>query len=244
MKTLPEMSQIWQQTLNWQPSPVEQIQFQQLYQLILQGNESLNLTRITQTEEFWEKHLWDSLRPVFSAQGLMPLLQQGANVIDIGTGAGFPGFAIAIVSTKSQVTLLDATRKKIHFIDKVVAQTNLTHVKTLIGRAEEIGQLLQHRQSYDLAVIRAVGDASVCAEYSLPLLKHGGLALIYRGTWTPALSADLATAVEQLGGILEHVEQFTTPLSQSVRHCLHLRKVAHTPLNFPRPIGIPAQKPL
>jgi len=243
-ESLPEMLEIWQQTLNWQPSNQQQTQFQQLYQLIVQGNESLNLTRITETAEFWEKHLWDSLRPVFSEQGLIPVLQHGGSVIDIGTGAGFPGLAIAIVSPSSPVTLLDATRKKINFIDKMLSELALTNVKTKIGRAEEIGQLLQHRQSYDLAVIRAVSTASVCAEYALPLLKQGGLALIYRGTWTQVEAVNLANALQQLGGVVEKVAQITTPLSQSSRHCLYLRKVKDTPMKFPRAVGIPTQRPL
>jgi 16S rRNA (guanine527-N7)-methyltransferase len=242
--SLPEMAGIWQQTLNWQPTNQQQEQFQQLYELILEGNRQLNLTRITETEEFWEKHLWDSLRGVAPQQQFIPFLNQGASVIDIGTGAGFPGIPISMIFPTCQVTLLDSTRKKINFIDTILSNLSLTNAKTLVGRVEEIGQENKHRQSYDLAVIRAVGSVSACVEYSLPLVKKGGLAVIYRGSWTKEENQSLENAVTHLGGEVELIEKFTTPLTNSIRHCLYLRKVGNTPVSFPRPVGIPTQKPL
>ncbi|MEA5550252.1 16S rRNA (guanine(527)-N(7))-methyltransferase RsmG [Anabaena cylindrica UHCC 0172] len=242
--SLPEMTEIWQQTLNWQPTTQQQNQLQQLYELILEGNRQLNLTRITETEEFWEKHLWDSLKGIAPQQHFIDSLHQSASVIDIGTGAGFPGIPISIIFPNSQVTLLDSTRKKINFIDTILSNLDLINAKTIIGRAEEIGQEPKHRQSYDLALIRAVGTSSTCAEYSLPLVKIGGLAVIYRGNWTAAETANLQNAANQLGGVIELIEEFTTPLTNSIRHCIYLRKIVHTPVHFPRPVGIPTQKPL
>ncbi|MBD2208965.1 16S rRNA (guanine(527)-N(7))-methyltransferase RsmG [Nostoc linckia FACHB-104] len=241
---LPEKVEIWQKTLNWQPNVQQQLQFQQLYELILEGNSQFNLTRITEAEEFWEKHLWDSLRGIAPQQQFIDSLTAGVSLIDIGTGAGFPGIPIAIASANSQITLLDSTRKKVTFIEKILTTLGLSNGKTLVGRVEEIGQQRQHRQSYDVATIRAVGPASVCAEYALPLLKVGGLAVIYRGNWTDEETTALQNAVDQLGGVIEAIEQFTTPLSESIRHCLYLRKVAATPANFPRAVGVPTQKPL
>jgi 16S rRNA (guanine527-N7)-methyltransferase len=241
---LPEMAQIWQQTLNWQPTDSQQAQFQQLYELILEGNRQLNLTRITEPQEFWEKHLWDSLRGIAPQQQFLSSLQTGVSVVDIGTGAGFPGVPVGIVAPNSTITLVDSTRKKISFIDKILSELTLTNGKTLVARAEEIGQQPQHRQKYDIALIRAVGTASACAEYTLPLLKQGGLAVIYRGTWTEEETTALENSVKQLGGKVEAIENFTTPLTNSIRHCLYLRKVGTTPANFPRAVGIPTQKPL
>jgi 16S rRNA (guanine527-N7)-methyltransferase len=240
---LPEMSEIWQQSLNWQPTVQQQAQFQRLYELILEGNRQLNLTRITDPQEFWEKHLWDSLR------GILPLLSgnlslTSSNIIDIGTGAGFPGVPVAITVPNCTITLLDSTRKKITFLDNILTELALTNAKTLVGRAEEIGQHSQHRLAYDIALIRAVGVTSVCAEYTLPLLKQGGFAIIYRGNWTEDETTALQNAVKFLGGVIESIEQFTTPLSHSIRHCVYLRKVATTPIQFPRAIGVPTQKPL
>ena len=242
--SLPEMGEIWQKTLNWQPTSWEENQFQQLYQLILAGNRQFNLTRITEPEEFWEKHLWDSLRGIAPKQLFIPGIEKGKRIIDIGTGAGFPGIPISLVFPNSQVTLLDSTGKKITFIETILSALGLNNAKTLLGRAEEIGQQIQHRQQYDLAVIRAVGNVSACAEYALPLVKKGGLAVIYRGTWTQAENESLEIAVTQLGGVIELIEEFSTPLSNSIRHCLYLRKVANTPISFPRAVGIPSQKPI
>jgi len=241
---LPEMAENWQKTLNWQPTEEQQARLQHLYELILEGNRQLNLTRITEPQEFWEKHLWDSLRGIAPRQQLISSLEVGASVIDIGTGAGFPGVPIAIVAPNSTITLVDSTRKKMTFIDKILSELALNNAKTLVGRAEEIGQQQQHRENYDMALIRAVGNASVCAEYTLPLLKKGGLAVIYRGTWTQEETTALQDAVQQLGGEIESIEQFVTPLSNSIRHCLYLRKVTTTPAKFPRAVGIPTQKPL
>ena len=243
-RLLPEMTDSWQH-LNWQPTAAQQLQFQRLYELVLEGNRQLNLTRITEPLEFWEKHLWDSLR------GIAPLLsietpQNGASLqaIDIGTGAGFPGIPVAIALNHCTVTLLDSTRKKIAFLQTLLTDLSIQNANTAISRAEEVGQMPQYRQIYDLALVRAVGSASVCAEYALPLLKIGGLAVLYRGHWTSEEQEALPSAVEQLGGIVESIEEFTTPLSQSVRHCLYLRKIASTSVEFPRPTGVPTQYPL
>ena len=219
---LPEMVEVWQQTLKWQPNKKQQQTFQHLYEEILLGNRQLNLTRITEPEEFWEKHLWDSLR------GVAPLLQSvnsNQTIIDIGTGAGFPGLPVAIALPQNSLTLLDSTRKKINFLEQLITQLELKNVKTLIGRAEVIGKQFQHRQSYDIALIRAVGSASLCAEYALPFLKVGGLAILYRGHWTDEDTQVLKPVIEQLGAVIESIEQFTTPLSNSVRHCLYLRRL-------------------
>ncbi|AKG22560.1 16S rRNA (guanine(527)-N(7))-methyltransferase RsmG [Calothrix sp. 336/3] len=235
------MVDIWQQTLNWFPSDIQQQQFQTIYELILQANQQFNLTRITKPEEFWEKHLWDSL------VGIKDLLinpQINLSIIDIGTGAGFPGIPIAISLINSNVTLVDSTRKKINFLEQLATTLGLNHVTAITARAEEIGQNYQHRQSYDIALIRAVSTAAVCAEYTLPLLKIGGLGIIYRGNWTEDEAKALEIAVNLLGGEIESIAPLNTPLTNSTRHCLYLRKVKETPAIYPRAIGVPTQKPL
>ncbi|NES18835.1 MAG: 16S rRNA (guanine(527)-N(7))-methyltransferase RsmG [Symploca sp. SIO3E6] len=218
---LPEMDTVWQQTLNWLPDEPCKAQFQQLYEEILEGNRQLNLTRITTPEEFWEKHLWDSLRGVVPR--LTSLTTPSQQVIDIGTGAGFPGLPVAIAFPHTQVTLLDSTRKKINFLSDLIPRLGIKNVTTVVGRAEAIAQQQQHRQQYDIALVRAVGKTSVCAEYALPLLKTGGLAILYRGHWTDEETNALLPVLKQIGGVIESIEQFTTPLSNSIRHCLYLR---------------------
>ncbi|MEB3336625.1 MAG: 16S rRNA (guanine(527)-N(7))-methyltransferase RsmG, partial [Leptolyngbyaceae bacterium] len=235
------MAELWQQTLNWQPDPKQSQQFEQLYQRILAGNQQFNLTRITNPVEFWEKHLWDSLKgiaPQFNLQD-SPL-----QVIDIGTGAGFPGVPVAIVHPAWKVTLLDSTRKKMAFVQTLVTDLGIENASTLSDRAEQVGKHSQYRATFDLALIRAVAAAPVCAEYALPLLKPGGLAILYRGQWLESEAEALQPVMAQLGGEVEAIEAFSTPISQSVRHCLYLRKIAPSPQQFPRPIGMPVHNPL
>jgi 16S rRNA (guanine527-N7)-methyltransferase len=217
---LPKMVEVWQETLDWQPTESQQRQFQRLYAEILAGNRQLNLTRITQPDDFWEKHLWDSLRGVAS---LLSEEEKPLKIIDIGTGAGFPGLPVAIALPSSSVTLLDSTRKKITFLDSLIPQLAIPNATTVLGRAEKVGQHRQHHQHYDIALVRAVGSASACADYALPFLKPGGLGILYRGHWSDDQTDELKEKVESLGGAIASVESFTTPLSHSIRHCLYLR---------------------
>lgn len=240
---MPEMNSVWQQTLSWQPTKEHNELFERLYEGILSGNRQFNLTRIATPEEFWEKHLWDSLRGVASLLPSVSSLPR-VRVIDIGTGAGFPGIPVAIAIPHTHITLLDSTRKKINFLQTLIEELGIDNATAIVGRAEAIGQQPQHRSTYDIALVRAVGSASVCAEYALPLLKTGGLAVVYRGYWTDEETDALTGVVEKLGGVIESIEKFTTPLSNSVRHCLYLRLISPTPAKFPRPVGVPAKQPL
>ena len=249
---LPQMSQIWQKSLNWQPSVHQEQQFQQVFTEILLGNRQQNLTRILTPQDFWEKHLWDSLSGIDSILGSNDATRP-LNTIDIGTGAGFPGIPLAIAFPNWQVTLLDSTRKKIAFINTLIAKLNLANAQGIVGRAEAIGQLCHddpqqpgfvYRETYDLAFVRAVSQASVCAEYALPLVKVGGLAILYRGHWSNKDTEILQLAVAKLGGNIESIAHHVTPLSQSDRHCIYLRKHSPTPNDFPRAVGIPERQPL
>jgi 16S rRNA (guanine527-N7)-methyltransferase len=139
---------------------------------------------------------------------------------------------------------LDSTRKKITFIDTVVSALDIRNVKTVVERVEQLGHHPQYRESYDLALVRAVAEASVCAEYALPLLRTGGTAVLYRGQWSELETDALAAVVQQMGGAIEQIDQFVTPVSQSVRTCISIQKTHPSPIAFPRPVGVPTQKPL
>ncbi|NCJ07374.1 16S rRNA (guanine(527)-N(7))-methyltransferase RsmG [Synechococcales cyanobacterium C] len=250
----------WSLTLGgWQPQDLQKHLFCSLYAHLLAGNQRLNLTRITAPVDFWEKHLWDSL------VGIVPWLPQDERsqaasefkpelcswalpdplcVIDIGTGGGFPGLPVAIVRPDWQVSLLDSTRKKMVFLESLVQRLGLPNVRLRCDRAETLGQSPQFRQTFDLALIRAVGSARCCAEYSLPLLKVGGIAVLYRGEWHPEDTLALDSALRLLGGELLQVQAVTTPLTQSQRHLVYLRKAEPTRLDYPRPVGVPARHPL
>lgn len=245
-RALPEMAAKWQKTMGWQPDAGHLLEFQSLYEQILAGNQQLNLTRIVEPKEFWEKHLWDSLRGIAPAllSDLLPKELEKVEIIDIGTGAGFPGLPVAIARPDWQITLLDASGKKIDFLNSLIDNLGFENVTAITARAEEIGQQSQYRSRYELALARAVAPASVCAEYALPLLKVGGLAVLYRGQWSDEETESLSITVKKLGGIVDFVERFTTPLTRSLRHSLYLRKIAPTPEKFPRPVGVPGRKPL
>lgn len=266
---------IWETTIGWQPD-AEQLQlFQQLYCAVLQGNQVFNLTRITEPEEFWEKHLWDSMSGIraFLNEDTQPdelsesvptdtsatdtlaaddpgkrdsakLVTHPLKVIDIGTGAGFPGLPVAIACPAWHMTLLDSTRKKTRFLDAVIAALNTQNAITVTERVEAVGRNPHHREHYDLALLRAVAPVSVCAEYALPLLKLGGWVVLYRGHWTDEDTETLLPALDVLGGEVELIDQLHTPFSRGDRHCIILRKVAPTPDDFPRSIGVPTKDPL
>lgn len=243
MDVLPSPSDRWQSTLHWQPSDRQQQSFQLLYDAILAANQQVNLTRITTPEDFWEKHLWDSL------QGVAPWLGDGASadalkVIDIGTGGGFPGLPVALVFPHWAIALLDATRKKLVILETVCETLGIDNVSFLPQRAEQVGHQPIHRETYDLALLRAVGPVNPCAEYALPLLKLGGQAILYRGQWSAEEEAGLTAILPRLGGKLLEVRSQTTPLTQGVRHNVILTKVERTPDKFPRLPGIPSKTPL
>jgi 16S rRNA (guanine527-N7)-methyltransferase len=231
---LPELLEVWQQTLGWQPNEDQRRQFQRLYEQTLEGNRLLNLTRITEPQEFWEKHLWDSLLGIKPWLVAEPSDNALYKVIDIGTGGGFPGVPVAIARPGWFVTLLDSTRKKLVFLDSLLASLGITNAQTWVERAEQLGKSAEHREQYDLVLIRAVASAVVCAQYCLPLLKVGGVAVLYRGQWTEEEAIALKSVVNKLGGEVEAVEAVTTPLSQGVRHCVYLKKVLTVQKKLPQ----------
>jgi len=238
---LPPLPEVWLETLNWQPNAVQEQLFQQVYQEVLAGNRVQNLTRITEAGDFWEKHLWDSLSGIV---GIEDILDRKLQVIDIGTGAGFPGIPLAIAFPHWQITLLDSTRKKINFVNDTIAKLELENATGIIARAESLGRIPGDRASYDLATVRAVSKPSVCAEYALPFVKRGGMVILYRGHWSDEDTDNLAAAAEQLGSKIELIHPWGTPLSNGVRHCIYLRKHSSTSKQFPRAVGVPEKEPL
>ncbi|NJN49167.1 MAG: 16S rRNA (guanine(527)-N(7))-methyltransferase RsmG [Alkalinema sp. RL_2_19] len=236
------MNEQWQSTLGWQPTAAQQALFQQLYETIVITNQSFNLTRITAPHDFWEKHLWDSLRGIQT--WLSEADPQSLDLVDIGTGAGFPGLPIAIAKPDWKLTLVDSTRKKVKFVQQTATMLGLTGVDALSDRAEQLGHSKYYRAQYDLATIRAVANPAVCIEYVMPLLRVGGTAILYRGQWTDEDAAMCERAVTALGGKVDRIETFETPLTNGARSCAYLKKLTPTTNEYPRAVGLPTQNPL
>lgn len=242
MATLPHYPDHWQASLNWQPDDLLLQRFQALYDALQQANQQLNLTRITAPEDFWEKHLWDSLQGV--GAWLTESSSSPQRVIDIGTGGGFPGLPVALVFPQWSITLLDATQKKIVALTDLYQALGFSNVVAKAQRVEALAHQPDQRETYDLALLRAIAGANTGAEYALPLLRLGGQAVLYRGQWSQAEETSLAAILPDLGGEIVAVQASTTPLTGALRHNILLTKVSPTPDRYPRAVGIPAKSPL
>ncbi len=224
---LPIASQLWLNTLAWCPNPAQQQKFEQFYWAMLAANLQVNLTRITDANDFWEKHLWDALsgiQPWLGDCTIVPNLR----VVDIGSGAGVPGVPVAVARPDWQVTLLEARRKKVNFLDSLPGLLELDNLIPVWGRAEDY----HSKASFDLALVRAVGNVAQCLDYALPLVKPGGLVVLYRGQFQPQEAQALAQELPKTGAKLARLLTLSTPLTASQRHCLYIRRPGpdHTPL--------------
>lgn len=216
-------------------------QFAQLFDLLTTANQTTNLTAIRDELGIVQKHFIDSLTCLHSDR-LNP--NPKAKIIDVGTGAGFPGLPLAIVRPQLQIDLLDATRKKIEFIAQAIQQLGLPNAKATWGRAETLGHQPEYRESYDGAVTRAVSSVGVVAELCLPLVKAGGFVLIQRGIEVDQELQQAAKWVKELGGTLTPLLQLRLPNSGEQRTLVMIEKISPTPQKYPRKVGVPAKNPL
>jgi 16S rRNA (guanine527-N7)-methyltransferase len=221
-------------------SPAQAEAFDTYARLLTEWNGRMNLTAITDPEGITVRHFLDSL----SVAHAVPLAQ-GARVIDVGTGGGFPGLPLKIVRPDLHVTLMEATGKKLTFLKEVCAQTGLLDgVEFLHARAEEAGHMPGQRASYDLAVARAVARMPVLLEYLLPLVKVGGLAVAMKGATAHAETEDAARAMSRLGGRAEGIDEIRLPGVNEPHYLVKVRKAAPSPASYPRKPGTPSSSPL
>lgn len=214
-------------------------QFIKFYELLTEWNKVMNLTGITEFEEVLQKHFIDSL-------AIQKVTDMGETdtVIDVGTGAGFPGIPLKIAFPHLKITLLDSLQKRIRFLDEVVQTLNLRGVTTIHGRAEEYARQKEHREKYQICVSRAVANLSSLAEYCLPFVKKGGYFVSYKsGNIEEELSRS-ENAVKILGGEIENTVYFQLPGSDIERSFVLIKKKENTPGKYPRKAGIPAKEPL
>jgi 16S rRNA (guanine527-N7)-methyltransferase len=236
------LAELWR-ALGWQPTPQQEERFQQLQDLLRHWNGRLNLTRLVEGDDYWVAQVFDSLWPLrslLSAASPLPL-----EVIDVGTGGGFPGLAVAIALPQARLTLVDSVGRKVEAVRAMAADLDLaSRVQLRCERIERTGQGGSTRGRFDWALARAVAKAPVVAEYLVPLLRPDGRALLYRGQWSPEDQADLERALVPLRARLEGVEQLDLPAERGMRHALLLRPTGPCPKGYPRAVGVPARQPL
>lgn len=210
-------------------------QFYKYMKLLLEWNEKMNLTAITDPEEIILKHFVDSLT-------IMPYLSNANTILDVGTGAGFPGLPLKILEDNKEFTLLDSLNKRIIFLQNVISELELKNVQAIHGRAEEY--ISQKRESYDIVTSRAVAKLNVLIEYMLPFVKVGGRCICMKSFEIEEELKEAKKAIEILGGEIEKIDEITLPNTDIKRKIVVIKKVKNTLSKYPRKAGTPAKEPI
>lgn len=206
---------------------------------ILEWNEKVNLTRITEPEEFLIKHYLDSLVCCRREEYL-----KAEKIIDVGTGAGFPGIPLAIMSPDKQFVLMDSLNKRLKIIDELCLEAGIANVQTVHARAEELARNKQHREKYDLCVSRAVANMAVLAEYCLPFIRIGGCLMAYKGPEAEEEATAAGKAIKLLGGEIQEIYEAKLDEYGISHNILIVKKIKNTGSKFPRKAGMPTKEPL
>jgi len=214
-------------------------QFVKYYELLMEWNKFMNLTTITEFDEVCQKHFIDSI-------SLCKVIDctQRFSVLDIGTGAGFPGIPLKIIFPQLQVTLLDSQKKRINFLKEVISVLELEQIEAIHGRAEDFASPDLFREKYDVCVSRAVAKLPVLAEYCLPFVRIGGLFVAYKSDKAAEEFMAARRAISLLGGELYAQQEFVLPSSDICRTLFVVTKSAPTPEKYPRKAGVPSKEPL
>lgn len=214
-------------------------QFETYYRLLVEWNERMNLTGITERDAVYEKHFYDSASLSF----FVPM-NDVKNIADIGSGAGFPSIPLAICFPHLKVTIVDSLNKRITFLKHLVEQLNLPQVECVHGRAEDIARLPEHRDQYDLVTARAVARLNVLNEFCLPFVRKGGLFAAMKGAQSTDEVTEAAFSLRELKGKIKASHQLSLPNEQSERHIVIIEKTDNTPKKYPRKAGTPIKQPL
>ena len=212
-------------------------QFFEYMELLIEWNEKINLTAIIEPEEIILKHFIDSIT-------ILKEIEKDSKLVDVGTGAGFPGIPLSIMEPSLKITLVDSLNKRLIFLEEVINKLNLKNVELVHARAEEFGQNKQYREKFDIATSRAVANLSTLSEYLIPLVKIDGKVLSMKASDAQEEINDAKKAIEILGGKIEKVEEFNLPQSDIGRTIITIRKEKQTPSKYPRKPGTPSKEPI
>ncbi len=210
--------------------------FYKYKELLIEWNSKINLTAIVDDIDIINKHFVDSI--------IINKYVNKEKVIDIGTGAGFPGIPLKIINDKLEVTLLDSLNKRVNFLNIVINELNLNNIEAIHGRAEEVFKNKKYREMYDIATSRAVAQLNVLVEYMLPAVKVGGTCICMKGNNIKEELDKSSKAIKVLGGKLEKVEEFVIPNTDYKRNIIIIKKEKTTPIKYPRKAGIPSKEPI
>lgn len=213
-------------------------QFEKYYELMIDWNEKINLTGITEPDEVCIKHYADSI----SLSKYYSLSSQ--KVIDIGTGAGFPGIPLKILYPDLNITLLDSLNKRINFLNIVIDELGLTNVECIHGRAEDFAHNKKYREKYDLCVSRAVANLSTLSEYCIPFVKIGGSFISYKADFNDDEKNSSLNAIKLLGGSISSIETFSLSEYDYLRTFVIINKDKACSMKYPRKAGVPSKMPL
>ena len=211
--------------------------YYQYMNLLLEWNEKINLTSITKQDEIILKHFIDSMT-------ILKYLDKYNKIIDVGTGAGFPGIPIAIMKEEKSVTLMDSLNKRIKFLEDIKQKLDLKNIDLIHSRAEDLGQDLNNREMYDVSVSRAVANLTTLVEYLIPFIKIGGICICMKGQDVEEEINDSKRAIELLGGRIKKVDEFYLPDSDMKRNIVIIEKIRSTNKIYPRKAGLPSKEPL
>lgn len=216
-------------------------QFLNYYELLIQWNSFMNLTAITEFDEVIVKHFIDSVSLI---KAVPDLSQRSDTLIDVGSGAGFPGIPLKIVFPGLKITLLDSLNKRVQFLNEVINVLGLSDITVIHGRAEDYAKPGQLRENFDFCVSRAVANLATLSEYCLPFIKNNGYFISYKSEKITEEYDHAKKAINVLGGNYEKQVEFVLPGSDIYRNLFIVKKVKNTPVKFPRKAGLPSKEPI